>query len=96
MFNFTDFLAFMAIEDAMEEEKNPSPKYSSGSSDEKMTTGCKVAVAGTIIGIVLGIVIESWLCFILITAAGFIIGLCYDLNRELGENKEKGNIKKES
>ena len=97
MFNFQDFLGFMAINDAMEEEENnSSPKYSSGSSDEKMTIGCKIAVASTIIGIVLGIVIESWLCFIFITAAGFIIGLSYDLNKELGENKENDNINKES
>ena len=73
----------MAIEDAMEEEeKNTSPKYSSGSSDEKMTPGCKIAVASTFIGIILSIVIESWLCFIFITAACFITGLYYDVHKE--------------
>lgn len=97
MFNFQDFLGFMAINDAMEEEENnSSPKYSSGSSDEPVTTGGKIAVVGTIIGIVLGLVFESWLCFIFIAAAGFIIGLSYDLNKELGENKENDNINKES
>ena len=89
MFNFTYFLAFMAIEDAMEEEeKNPSPKYSSTSSDEKMTAGCKIAVVGTILGIILGIVFESWLCFIFFTAVGFIIGLTYDIHKDLEEKKE--------
>lgn len=89
MFNFQDFLGFMAINDAMEEEENnSSPKYSSGSSDEKMTIGCKIAVAGTIIGIVLGIVIESWLCFIFIAAAGFIIGLYHDVYKSTEDKKK--------
>ena len=91
MFNFQDFLGFMAINDAMEEEeKNPSPKYSSGSSDEPVTTGGKIAVAGTILGIVLGLVFESWLCFIFIAAAGFIIGLYHDVYK-FTEDKKKSD-----
>ena len=89
MFNFQDFLGFMAINDAMEEEENnSSPKYTSGSSDEPVTTGSKIAVVGTILGIVLGIVFESWLCFIFIAAAGFIIGLYHDVYKST-EHKKK-------
>ena len=89
MFNFQDFLGFMAINDAMEEEeKNPSPKYSSGSSDENITTGSTIAVAGTILGIVLGLVFESWLCFIFFAAAGFIIGLNHDVSKSTEDKKK--------
>lgn len=88
MFNFQDFFGFMVINDAMEEEeRNSSPKYSSGSSDENITTGSKIAVAGTILGIVLGLVFESWLCFIFFAAAGFIIGLNHDVYKST-ENKK--------
>ena len=89
MFNFQDFLGFMTINDAMEEEENiSSPKYSSTNSDEKMTPGCKVAVAGTILGIVLGIVFESRLCFIFFAAASFIFGLNHDVYKST-EDKNK-------
>ena len=88
MFNFQDFLGFIAINDAMEEEdNNSSPKYTSDSSDEKVTTGGKIAVAGTIIGIVLGLVFESWLCFIFFAVAGFIIGLNHDVYKSTEDKK---------
>lgn len=89
MFNFQDFLGFMAINDAMEEEENnSSPKYTSGSSDEPVTTGGKIAVVGTILGIILGLVLESWLCFIFIAAAGFIIGLNHDVYKSTEDKKK--------
>lgn len=84
----------MAINDAMEEEENnSSPKYSSGSSDEKITTGSKIAVVGTILGIVLGLIFESWLCFILFAAAGFIFGLNHDVYKST-EDKKKSDTEK--
>lgn len=67
---------------------NSSQKYSSGSLDEKITTGCKIAVVGTIIGIILGLVFESWLCFIFFAAAGFIIGLNHDVYKSTEDKKK--------
>ncbi|MBO4564569.1 MAG: hypothetical protein J5720_03975 [Bacteroidaceae bacterium] len=93
MFDFKDFMTFMAINDAMEEEENnSSPKYSSRSSDEPVTTGGKIAVVGTIIGIVLGLVFESWLCFIFFAAAGFIIGLNHDVYKSTEDKKKSDKI----
>ncbi len=91
MFNFQDFLTFMAINDAIEEEENhSSPKYLPTSSNEKITTGSRIAIVGTILGLVLGLVYESWLSFILFAAAGFIIGLNHDVYK-FTEDKKKSD-----
>lgn len=80
MFNFTDFLAFMAIEDAMEEEeKNPSPKYSSGGSNSEMTKGCLFSCGCIAIAIFLGVLFESFAWLIGVSVIGTIIGVVYDV-----------------
>ena len=91
MFDFKDFLAFMAIDDAMEEH-NPSKKRSTGSTDNKVTTGCIVVCAFTVFAIGLAIVFESWLCFIIITVVGFIIGLNHDVYKFMEEKDDKENV----
>ena len=81
-----DFIAF----DQLFNNSSSSSSGSGGDDDEKFTTGSKIAVVGTIIGIVLGLVFESWLCFIFIAAAGFIIGLYHDVYK-FTEDKKKSD-----
>lgn len=84
MFNFQDFLAFMAIEDAMEEEeKNSSPKYSSSGSNSEMTTGCLFSCVSIFFAIFLGALFESFVWFIGVSAIGSIIGIAYDVNKKI-------------
>ena len=83
MFNFQDFLAFMAIEDAMEEEeKNPSPKYYSSGPKSEMTTGCLFSCGCITFGIFLGIIFENLALFIGVSVIGAIIGIAYDVNKK--------------
>lgn len=83
MFNFQDFFAFMAIEDAMEEEeKNPSPKYSSSGSKSEMTTGRLFSCGCITLGIFLGIIFENLALFIGVSVIGAIIGIAYDVNKK--------------
>ena len=96
MFYFQDFLAFMAIEDAMEEEeKNSSPKYSSGCSNSEMTTGCLFSCGCITFAIFLAIVFESFAWFIGVSIIGTFIGIAYDVqkNRKI---RKKDKINKES
>ena len=79
-----DFIAF----DQLFNNNGSSSGGSGGDDDEKFTTGSKIAVVGTIIGIVLGLVFESWLCFIFFTAAGFIIGLNHDVSKSTEDKKK--------
>lgn len=81
MFDFTDFLAFMAIEDAMEEEKDSSPKYSSNSSNEDLSSGCAFACLSITFAIFLGVILESWGWFIGVAVIGSIIGVAYDVHK---------------
>lgn len=90
MFDFTDFLAFMAIEDAMEEkEKNPSPKYSSSGSNSEMTTGCLFSCLSIFFAIFLGAVFESFVWFIGVSVIGIFIGIAYDVHKKTSEMKNK-------
>ena len=79
-----DFISF----DQLFNNTGSSSGRSGGDDDEKITTGSKIAVVGTIIGIVLGLVFESWLCFIFFTAAGFIIGLNHDVSKSTEDKKK--------
>lgn len=79
-----DFIAF----DQLFNNSSSSSSGSGGDDDEKSTTGSKIAVVGTIIGIVLGLVFESWLCFIFFTAAGFIIGINHDVSKSTEDKKK--------
>lgn len=85
MFDFTDFLAYMAIEDALEEEKDSSPKYSSNSTNEDMSSGCVFACLSITFAIFLGVVFESWGWFIGVAVIGTALGIAYDVHK----NKKK-------
>ena len=82
-----DFIAF----DQLFNKNGNSSGGSGGDDDENITTGSKIAVVGTIIGIVLGLVFESWLCFVFFTAAGFIIGLNHDVYKFTEDKKKNDN-----
>ena len=82
-----DFIAF----DQLFNKNGSSSGGSGGHDDENITTGSKIAVAGTIIGIILGLVFESWLCFVFFTAAGFIIGLNHDVYKFTEDKKKNDN-----
>lgn len=91
MLNFTDFLAFMAIEDAMEEEeKNPSPKYSSGGSKSEMMTGCLFSCGCIVFAVFLAVFFESFAWFIVVSIIGTFIGIVYDVFKST-EDKKKGD-----
>ena len=96
MFDFTDFLAFMAIEDAIEEEeKNPSPKSPSGGSNSEMTTGCMFSCGCIILAIVLGVLFESFAWFIGVSVIGTFIGIAYDVHKN-AKGKKQDKVNKES
>ena len=92
MSDFTDFLAAMAIEDSMEDEKgstsNQSPRNRAQRTNEPVTPGCLFICVCIILAIALGAFLESWAWFFGIAAFGVIAGFAYDIHQDW-KKKEK-------
>lgn len=80
MSDFTDFLAAMAIEDAMEDDKEVTTyrKPPRRNIKTKSSTGSKISLCSIIVGVILGLVFLSFWLFAGISVAGLMTGLYID------------------
>ena len=85
MSDFTDFLAAMAIEDALEEDDHSiskgASKRQSNVSKTETSPGCIFSCCCIVFACLLGFLFDSFLLLIGITFIGAIIGLVYDIRR---------------
>lgn len=90
MSDFTDFLAAVAIEDAIEESGSTSSgghlKRSSSKSDEKnepMTVGCWLMLVCDLLSIIAAVLTGWWYVIPITVLLTFVVGLFIDVNRDL-------------
>ena len=90
MSDFTDFLAAVAIEDAIEESGSTSSgghsKRSSSKSDAKhepMTAGCWLMLVCDLLSIIAAVLTSWWYVIPITVLLTFVVGLFIDVNRDL-------------
>ena len=90
MSDFTDFLAAMAIEDAMEESDSTSSEShskrggsKSDAKNEPMTVGCWLMLVCDLLSVIAAVLTGWWYIIPIIVILTFVVGFIIDVNRDL-------------
>ena len=90
MSDFTDFLAAMAIEDAMEESDSTSSESHSkrggskiDAKNEPMTVGCWLMLVCDLLSVIAAVLTGWWYIIPIIVILTFVVGFIIDVNRDL-------------